>query len=559
MVILGYYKDFLNSFLDQLATLEITDSDVNDKRLGDTLRFLLIAVEQLAAENQQLKADNQKLKDEINQLKGEQGQPTIRPQKKDGDISSESERKVKKPKGRRPKRKPPKIDRSQRCIVDLSSLPEDAVYKGIETVVIQDIVLKTDNVGFHREVYYSALKGKRYLGGLPAGYEGEFGPGVKALVVVLYHDAHMSQPAIVRLLTSCGLDISAATVSRMLLDNKSGLHEEKTDIVEAGLQSTYYQHIDDTSARVNGKNHYVHVVCNPFYTAYFTRAHKDRLTIVELLSPGGMVFRCNLQALEQMKMLGLSAKQLARVEPYVTDQVLLREDMDCITERLFPEPRKQTTNRKIFLEACAITGYRSRPDAIDLLICDDAPQFKSITELLELCWVHEGRHYKKLHPVLSVHQQQVEEFLTAFWVYYRKLLAYKDAPTVHGATTLSQEFDQLVSYETSYNLLGDQIEKTQKKKANLLLVLDYPEIELHNNSAELGARAQARKRDVSLQTKNETGTAAKDALMTVVQTAKKLGVNIMDYAKDRITRAYQMPSLADLIRQRSRSPTPNTS
>ena len=73
----------------------------------------------------------------------------------------------------------------------------------------------------------------------------------------------MSQPAIVRLLTSCGLDISAATVSRMLLDKKGIFCEEKTDIVKAGLQSTYHQHIDDTGARVNGKNHYTHVVCNP--------------------------------------------------------------------------------------------------------------------------------------------------------------------------------------------------------------------------------------------------------------------------------------------------------
>jgi len=102
----------------------------------------------------------------------------------------------KKPKGKRPQRKPVTIDRTQHCPVESCNLPSDAVCKGIEKVVVQDIGLKTDNVEFHREVYYSASKGKRIIGALPPGYEGEFGPGVKSLLIVLYHDAHMSQPTI---------------------------------------------------------------------------------------------------------------------------------------------------------------------------------------------------------------------------------------------------------------------------------------------------------------------------------------------------------------------------
>ena len=116
---------------------------------------------------------------------------------------------------------------------------------------------------------------------------------------------------------------------------------------------------------------------------------------------------------------------------------------------------------------------------------------------------------------------------------------------------MSKKFDRLFGQKTGYDALDDRIEKTQQKKSQLLLVLDYPHIELHNNSAELGARAQARKRDVSLQTKTQCGTEAKDTFMRIVQTAKKLGVNILDYMKDRFSQAYAMPSLADLIRQRT--------
>ncbi len=59
---------------------------------------------------------------------------------------------------------------------------------------------------------------------------------------------------------------------------------------------------------------------------------------------------------------------------------------------------------------------------IKILICDDAPQFKDITPLLELCWIHEGRHYKKLNPLIASNQAKVDFFLKNFWGYYRKLL-----------------------------------------------------------------------------------------------------------------------------------------
>ena len=40
---------------------------------------------------------------------------------------------------------------------------------------------------------------------------------------------------------------------------------------------------------------------------------------------------------------------------------------------------------------------------VRLLVCDDAPQFTLVTEELALCWVYEGRHYKKLMLCISYH------------------------------------------------------------------------------------------------------------------------------------------------------------
>ena len=337
------------NLLEELKCLNLSSIDSSDSSIGQTFRFLLNAVEELITENQQLREEIQKLKDDNNRLKGEQARPTIRPQKKDGDISSEAERTIKKPKGKRPKRKPLRIDRTEHCQVDQSILPADAIKKGFEKSIIQDIEFKTHNIEFHREIYYSSSQGKRYIGELPSGYSGEFGPAVKSLVCVLYHDANVSQPAIVRLLKSCGLDISAATVSRMLTDKKSVFHEEKRAIFEVGLQSSQDHHIDDTGARVNGKNHYVHVLCNRFYTAYFTRPRKDRLTILELLSPGGLRFSCNLDSTDLMKTLGLPEKQRSRLIAHLSDNLLTQDEMNSILTELFPNPNKQITNRRIIL------------------------------------------------------------------------------------------------------------------------------------------------------------------------------------------------------------------
>ena len=48
-------------------------------------------------------------------------------------------------------------------------------------------------------------------------------------------------------------------------------------------------------------------------------------------------------------------------------------------------------------------------------------------------------------------------------------------------------------------------------------------------------------------TMTEEGTKASDTFMTIVQTAKKLGVSAYDYISDRVSKSFKMPSLAELI------------
>ena len=51
-------------------------------------------------------------------------------------------------------------------------------------------------------------------------------------------------------------------------------------------------------------------------------------------------------------------------------------------------------------------------------------------------------------------------------------------------------------------------------------MFELPQLPLHKNESELGARLQERARDVSFQTRNDKGTLIKDTFMTINQTAK---------------------------------------
>ena len=42
--------------------------------------------------------------------------------------------------------------------------------------------------------------------------------------------------------------------------------------------------------------------------------------------------------------------------------------------------------------------------------------------------------------------------------------------------------------------------------------------------------------------------------MTILETAKKLGISVYEYIKDRLSGAKQMPSLAQIIREKANQP-----
>jgi FtsZ-binding cell division protein ZapB len=517
--------------------------------------MLLNLVEELKQENESLRVEVQQVRDEINRLKGEQGKADIKAGKQGkaaGKHSSEEERRQAKPHRKSSKVNKIEVKREVKLSVERSQLPADAQFKGYEPVVIQDIHLQTDNVRFLKEKFYSLSQQRTYLAQLPAGYDGEFGPGIRSLVLTLYYGSEMTEPKIVEFLHNVGVLISEGQLSNLLIKKNEPWHQEKREIYRAGLASSSWQHSDETGTRVNGDNQHCHVVGNPLYTAYFTRPGKDRLTLIGLLQdvtePPLLLNETTPTWLEQFD-TPQWAQQIVATWPQ--GRSLPHSELTSLVQTQLARLNEQQQAR--VLEAAALSAYYQQTDVpiVPNLLTDDAPQFRFITRDHSLCWVHEGRHYKKLMPFIDYHQQLLADFRQQFWHYYHQLNAYRANPTPEKAAKLDQEFDALFSQVTGYDELDKRIAKTKAKKDRLLKVFSYPEMPLHNNPAELAARRRVRKRDISFGPRTPDGVAAWDTFMTLAATARQLGISFYAYIYDRIAGAYALPSLADIIRQRA--------
>ena len=271
--------------------------NIDMKSISITLQIiikgLLNIIEIIFQNKEELKKEIQKLKDEINHLKGEQGKPDIKGKNRSGgnsNHSSEDERKAnpkenaKKKRDRNSRNVNVKIDREEICRVDRSILPPDAEPKGYTDYIVQDIIIKTDNVRYKRERFYSPSTGKTYTGKLPDGVEGEgeFGVGIRSLIPLLKSECNMSEKGILDFFQNFDIQISSAYISNQWTKGYDIFHDEKKEICKIGLSLTTFQQIDDTGARVKGENHYTQILCNPFYTAYFTTPKKNRLTVLDV-------------------------------------------------------------------------------------------------------------------------------------------------------------------------------------------------------------------------------------------------------------------------------------
>ncbi|UYM15251.1 hypothetical protein [Endozoicomonas euniceicola] len=83
-----------------------------------------------------------------------------------------------------------------------------------------------------------------------------FGDNLKAHLLDFYHSCSTTQPLLLSWLHDHGCSISEGSLSNILTKDHDIFHQEKEELLEAGLTCSDYLQADDTGSRHQGKNGY---------------------------------------------------------------------------------------------------------------------------------------------------------------------------------------------------------------------------------------------------------------------------------------------------------------
>ena len=84
-------------------------------------------------------------------------------------------------------------------------------------------------------------------------------------------------------------------------------------------------------------------------------------------------------------------------------------------------------------------------------------------------------------------------------------------------------------------------------KNELLLVLERPDIPLHNNLSEQDIREYVTRRKISGSTRSDEERRCRDTFASLKKTALKMGISFWDYLIDRTFKKNSTPQLDQLI------------
>src|ERR1035441_4336051 len=147
------------------------------------------------------------------------------------------------------------------------------------------------------------------------------------------------------------------------------------------------------------------------------------------------------------------------------------------------------------------------------IVSDDAGQFKVLRHAL--CWIHAERLIHTLLPLNEDHREDIATVRGQLWELYADLKKYKRRPNKQAKRALAQRFDGLFSQKTRYQTLNQLLRRLHQNKAELLLVLERPEIPLHTNASERDIRDYVKKRKVSGGTRSELGRQCRDTFISL--------------------------------------------
>ena len=490
----------------------------------------------------------ERLEDKIRQRKGGPRRPRLKPspleQVSPGELASETKRRGK------PKRKKTqalRIDRTQRLAAE--DVPAGSRFKGCRRHVVQELEIRVVNTCYLLEQWQTPTGGY-VVAALPTALRGRhYGPPLVSFVLHQYHHNQVTQPLLLEQRRELGVELSAGQLNRLLTEDLEGFHQEKAELKAAGLSVLPYLQTDDTGARHQGRNGYCTFIGNELFAWFETTFSKSRMNFLERLQ-GERRSVVDAEALAYMERQKLAAchRQVrqARGAMVFTDPEAWQR---YLHHGGVLSPRAQT----LATEGALIGGLLAPGLPPELSIVSDAAGQCNVFAHA-LCWVHAERPIAQLLPLTELDRRAVAWVRRQIWALYRDLKGYKLTPSAEHKAVIAAGFDALCATETTYAPLNQALQQLRRNKAELLLMLERPELPLHNNLSERDRRDYVKQRKISAGTRSDLGRRCRDTFASLKKTCRKHGISFWAYLKDRVASTHAIPSLADVIRQAAQVP-----
>jgi hypothetical protein len=492
----------------------------------------------------------QELRDEIARLKGQKPKPKIKPSVLEKYFENkEAKKEFKKRHGSTKREKTAKLEIHETVIVKADNVPPGSVFKGYEEFTVQGLVFQPHNTLYRRERWQTP-EGASIVASLPDEIKtlgSHFDSSLQSFILYQYYHCHVTQPLIWEQLWELGVDISTGQVNRIITEGKESFHTEKDGILEVGLEISSYVNVDDTCARHKGKNGYCTHIGNDLFAWFETSHGKSRLNFLGMLRAGNKDYALNSTAFDYMKTQKLPVAQMELLTN--CGQTVF----DNYTEwKAALESLGFTKDRHIRISTeGALLGSIQKNEFINpdlVILSDDAGQFEVLRHAL--CWIHADRSINKLVGYNDAQRESLAQIRTQIWEFYAELKAYKQTPAPEKKAELQERFDQIFTTRTCYESLNQALKRIHKNKPELLLVLDRPDVPLHNNASETDIREYVTKRKISGSTRSDLGRRCRDTFASLKKTCRKLGIGFWRFLEDRVSGKNLIPSLPDLMRLR---------
>ena len=494
----------------------------------------------------------QELRDEIARLKGQKPKPKIKPSVLEKYFENKgSLRDITKRPGSAKRQKTNNLEIHETVIVKAENVPQGSTFKGYEEFTVQGLVFQPHNTLYRRERWQTP-EGDSIVAPLPEEIKavgGHFDSSLLSFILYQYYHCHVTQPLIFEQLWELGFDISTGQVNRIITEGKERFHMEKDEILRVGLEISSYTNVDDTSARHRGKNGYCTHIGNEIFAWFETSDCKSRINFLGMLRAGNKDYVLNPTALDYMKTQKLPKAQM---ELLTGCKKTVFEDYTEWKAALESMSFTKKRHIRIATEGALLGSIQEHgsinPDLV--ILSDDAGQFDVLRRAL--CWIHAERSINKLVGSNDAQREALAKIRTQIWEFYAELKAYKQSPGHEKTAELQERFDQIFTTHTCYEALNQALKRIHKNKPELLMVLERPDVPLHNNTSETDIREYVKRRKISGSTRSDLGRRCRDTFTSLKKTCRKLGIGFWQYLEDRVSWKNSIPSLPDLMRLRVR-------